>query len=127
MSVLGYSQSVPNKEALKYLDLATEKQFSKTLDLDSVIICFNIADSISPNNALVLHERGLFKCNMGNYNEGIIDINKSIELTTDDKKKEIRYCNRGLVHMENKRLDLACKDWQFAGKKGKEYIVKYCK
>lgn len=94
--------------------------------LDSALVYFDKADSLAPNTALILHERGLLKSNIGKYDDALCDINKSIELTTDQRHKEIRISNRALIHMEMGNMTEACDDWRNSGKWGKSYIEKYC-
>jgi len=95
--------------------------------LDSALIYFDKADRTAPNTAIILHGRGLLKSNMRNYDEAILDLNKSIDLTTDLRKKEIRISNRALTYMEMGNMTEACNDWKKSGKWGKSYIKEYCK
>jgi len=108
------------------------KYFQKAQDLiiankrDSALIYFNKADSIAPNTAIILHERGLLKSHLTSFEDALVDINKSIELTTDEKQKQIRIANRGNIYMEMGNKDKACEDWHNAGKWGKSSIKKFC-
>lgn len=95
--------------------------------LDSALVYFDKADKAAPNTALILHERGLLKSNMTKYNEALIDLNKSIELTTDQELKESRISNRALTYLAMGKIKEACNDWSHSGKSGRGYMEKYCK
>jgi tetratricopeptide (TPR) repeat protein len=95
--------------------------------LDSALYYYDKADATAPNTPIILHERGLLKSNMKNYEESLIDLNKSIDLTIDQRHKEIRISNRALTYFEMNKMKEACNDWHNSGKWGKGYIDKYCK
>ena len=114
-----------NKESEKFYIQA--QGFRYNGQLDSALFYFDKADKSAPLTAIILHERGLLKSNMKKYNEALSDLNQSIELTKDQKQKEIRYANRALTYMEMGNMAEACKDWQNSGATGKSYIDKYCK
>lgn len=114
-----------NKEPEQFYKQARLYQYKG--NLDSALICFDKANKSAPNNAIILHERGLLKSNMKKYDDALIDLNKSIELTTDQQQKEIRISNRALTYMEMGNMTEACNDWKNSGKWGKSYIKKYCK
>jgi len=101
--------------------------FQNNGELDSALLYLNKADIASPNTAIILHERGLVKYMLEKYDEAIVDVNKSIELTTNQKGKEIRISNRALIYMKMGKMKEACNDWKHSGKRGKSYIKKYCK
>ena len=80
----------------------------------------------APNTAIILHERDLLKSHVEKYEDALVDIDKSIELTTDQRHKEIRFCNRALIYMKMGKMAEACNDCGKSGKFGKSYIKKYC-
>jgi hypothetical protein len=87
----------------------------------------NEADIIEPNNAMILHERGLIKIHSQlDVEGGFEDLQKSIDFSKDEKGKQIRYNNRGLSYMGIGDMEKACEDWTKAGKAGKYYIKEYC-
>jgi tetratricopeptide (TPR) repeat protein len=112
-----------NKESENLFIKAQEHQIEG--NLDSALFYFNKADKEAPNTPVILHERGLIKSNMKLYTEAISDINKSIELVTSEKKKEVWINNRALVYMDMGDMDNACKDWAEIG--STSYLKKYCK
>jgi tetratricopeptide (TPR) repeat protein len=114
-----------NKDSEQFYKQAQSYQYKG--NLDSALICFDKADKSAPNTAVILHERGLLKSSMKKYDDAFIDLNKSIEFTTDQRQKEIRISNRALTYMEMGNMTEACKDWKNSGKWGKSYIEKYCK
>jgi tetratricopeptide (TPR) repeat protein len=119
------SELFQNKESEELFKQAQAFQFKG--QLDSAIVYFDKADNSAPYTALILHERGLLKSNMKKYDEALIDLDKSIELTTDQRQKEIRISNRALTYLEMGKMTEACNDWRNSGKWGKSYIEKYCK
>lgn len=85
------------------------------------------ADSIEPNNPIILHERGLAKFNAKQDVEGAFkDLAKSIYCTKSPQDKEVRYNNRGLCYMEIGDIEAACSDWKAAGRIGQHYTDTYC-
>lgn len=114
-----------NKESEQFYKQAQSYQFKG--NLDSALICFDKADKSAPNTAVILHERGLLKSSMKMYDSALIDLNQSIELTTDQRQKEIRISNRALTYMKMGNMTEACNDSKNSGKWGKGYIEKYCK
>lgn len=114
-----------NKESEQFYKDA--QSYHRKGNLDSALIYLDKADKAAPNTAVILHERGLLKSNMKKYDDALIDLNKSIELTTDQRQREIRVSNRALTYMEMGNMTEACNDWKNSGKWGKSYIVKYCK
>jgi len=119
------SDSFKNNESKSYYKLAQDYQFKGKLD--SALIYYDKADQASADTPIILHERGLLKSSMKKYEEALVDLNKSIELTTDQKIKEVRISNRALTYLEMNRIEDACKDWKNSGKWGKCYVEKYCK
>lgn len=115
----------PNKESKELYKQA--QLYQSKGNLDSALICFNKADKSAPNTPLILHERGLLKSDMENFEDALVDIDKSIELTTKQRDREIRILNRALTYMEMGNMTAACNDWKNSGKWGKSYIEEYCK
>ena len=113
-----------NKESELYFRQAQDYE-NKGL-LDSALVYFDKADQSAPNTAIILHERGILKSHMGKYEDALVDLDKSIELTTDQRHKEARFCNRALIYMEMGEMAEACNDWGKSGKLGKNYMKKYC-
>lgn len=70
----------PNKESKELYKQA--QLYQSKGNLDSALIFFNKADKSAPNTPLILHERGLLKSDMENFEDALVDIDKSIELTT---------------------------------------------
>lgn len=119
-----YLNGIRDDRAKEYFDKA--QRFQKEGNVKNAILFFNKADSILLNTPVILHERGLLKSNIGNYTEGLKDLNLSIKLTLDSNEKKVRCCNRGLVHYDFKNLTSACNDWRHSGEYGKRYLLKYC-
>ena len=113
-----------NKDSELFYKKAQDLQIKG--QLDSALVYFDKANQIAPNTAVILHERGLIKSNMKKYKEAIVDLSKSIELTTEQRQKEIRISNRGLTYMQMNMMVEACKDWEDSGKWGKIYLEEYC-
>lgn len=111
-----------NEEARQYFEQAQSIRTPR-----EALKYFDMADKASPNTPIILHERGLAKCNLGMYNEGIKDIDRSIELSVDQDTKCIRYYNRGLVYMEMNDMYKACSDFKNAGAWGEDCVEKYCR
>ncbi len=114
-----------NKESEQFYKQAQSYQYKGKLD--SALICFNKANKSAPNTAVILHARGLLKSSMKKYDDALIDLNRSIKLTTDQRQKEIRISNRALTYMEMGNMTEACNDWKNSGKWGKSYMEKYCR
>lgn len=112
------------KEAERYYSLAYDFQLEG--NLDTSLICFNIADKLSPDHPQILHARGLLIAKLHGGKAALKDLNRSIELTSDERKKQIRICNRALIHMDMGNMEAACRDWKNAGKYGKHYVEEYC-
>ena len=113
-----------NEESKSYFRQAHDYRYKGLLD--SALVYFDKADQSAPNTAIILHERGLLKSNMEKYEDALVDLDKSIELTTDQRNKEIRFCNRALTYMKMGKMTEACNDWGKSGEFGKYYIEKYC-
>lgn len=102
-----------NKESEQFYKDA--QSYQRKGNLDSALICL---DNAAPNTAVILHERGLLKSYMKKYDDALIDLNKSIELTTDQRHREIRVSNRALTYMKMGNMTEACNDWKNSGKWG---------
>ena len=124
---LGAAHGQTNKKAISYFQIA--QKFEENGKLDSALMYFNKADSIAPNTPIILHERGLLKSSLELFKEAIKDIDKSIELTKDEKQKLVFTENRGLTYLDMGEKDKACADFKAIGNfgNGKKYIEKYCK
>lgn len=114
-----------NKTSQELFKVAQD--FQNKGQLDSALVWFNKADAAAPNTALIIHERGLLKSNMQKYDEGIADIKRSIELTTDERQRQVRRCNLGVTYAQMGKTKEACEEWRAVGKMGKSYIDQYCK
>lgn len=99
--------------------------FEREGELDSALVYYDKADKSAPNTPVILHARGLLKAKKELYDAAIEDINKSIELTTDERDREVRINNRALTFMEIGDMDRACVDWEMIN--NTSYIEKYCK
>lgn len=104
----------------------TAQNFQIKGNFDSALFYYDKADKSAPNTAVILHERGLLKSNRKMYDDALIDLNQSIELTSDPQQKEIRISNRALTYFEMGNQSEACNDWKNAGKWGKSYVKEYC-
>lgn len=121
------SETIHNPKAREYYSQAQKQLRSGGGGMQESIKLLNKADSLEPNNPIILHERGLTKFNSkSNREEAFKDLQLSIDYTVNERDKQIRYLNRGICYMEIKRMDKACDDWAKAGKSGKGYIEKYC-
>jgi len=87
----------------------------------------NKADSLEPNNPMILSQRGLVEFSyLHDLDGAIADFTKAIELTKDSKIKETRYNNRALCYMELGDIESACKDFHRSGEEGLSYVKQYC-
>lgn len=128
---LSFSQSNPdaikNERALKLYIEAQEEAAKGSVGYKKAIDLLNKADEIEPQNAIILHERGLIKIDSKlDVDGGFEDLQRSIDYSKDEAGKQMRYNNRGLTYMELGEMDKACEDWARAGKDGKHYIKEYC-
>ncbi|MEZ4805701.1 MAG: hypothetical protein R2852_09525 [Bacteroidia bacterium] len=113
--------------ALAYYQYAQAEVSKGKQGFPKAIKFLNMADSIEPQNAVILHERGLIKFSSRQDNEGAFkDLELSIEYSMDENDKLTRYHNRGLCYYQIGELDKACADWSKAGESGEVYIEKYC-
>lgn len=120
--IIGSSEKFQNKEAEKLW------RTSSHVHIDTAIKYLNIADSIEPNNPIILHKRGLLKSNAGyNIDSVMTDLNRSIDLSSNEKARAIRLLNRGLVYLEAGDTISACRDWEAAGDYADSYTEEYCK
>ncbi|SFT81403.1 hypothetical protein SAMN05216474_2490 [Lishizhenia tianjinensis] len=121
------SDAIKNPQALEYYIQAQEQSAKGKVGFQNAINLLNKADSLEPKNAIILHERGLTKFNSKIDIDGsFIDLQLSINYSTDEKDKLIRYNNRGICYMEINKMDKACEDWARSGKYGESYTEKYC-
>lgn len=122
------SDAIKSPQALEYYSQAQEHSTKGKVGFQNAIDLLNKADSLEPKNAIILHERGLIKFNSKIDIEGAFnDLQLSIDYSTDERDKLIRYNNRGICYMEINKMDKACEDWARSGKHGESYIEKYCK
>ncbi|MBP6312575.1 MAG: hypothetical protein KA408_09925 [Flavobacteriales bacterium] len=96
-------------------------------ELQEALQFFNKADSVQPGFMGILHARGLLRSHLGDYPGAVEDLDKAIQFCADAQQCEVYHGNRALVHMDAGKLDLACADWQLAGKSGRAYHKKHCK
>lgn len=114
-----------NEEAKVLFDKASECETNE--DLKKSLDYLNKADQIEPNSPLILFERGVLKTRLDKLDDGIIDINKAINLTHGKKEKKKLYYHRAEVYSENNEMEKACLDWRRSGEYGKESLKFYCK
>jgi tetratricopeptide (TPR) repeat protein len=120
--------AIKNQQALKLYSQAQEESAKGSAGFKKAIELLNEADKIEPQNAMILHERGLIKIDAHlDIEGGLKDLQRSIDFSKDEKGKQIRYLNRGLTYMDLDEMEKACEDWSKAGEEGKEYIKEYCK
>ncbi len=119
--------AIKNEQAIKLYKQAQEEDAKGSLGFKKAIELLNEADKIEPQNAMILHERGLIKIHsQSDVEGGFEDLQKSIDFSKGEEGKKIRYNNRGLSYMEIGDMEKACEDFTKAGKDGKYYIKKYC-
>lgn len=119
--------AIKNEHALKLYIQAQAEDAKGSVGFKKAIELLNEANSIEPNNAMILHERGLIKIHSHlDVQEGFEDLQKSIDFSKDENSKQIRYNNRGLSYMDIGEREKACLDWAKAGNYGKSYLKKYC-
>lgn len=121
------ADAIKSPQALELYREAQAEDAKGSKGFEKAIALLNRADSIEPQNAIILHERGLIKIHSKiDIKSGFEDLQKSIDYSKDPKDKLMRYNNRGISYMENGEMDKACEDWSKAGKQGEGYIEKYC-
>lgn len=120
--------------AQNYFDNEASEQFYNIAlgyrdanDLDNTLLFLNKADSAAPNTSIIIQERGALRARQKNYDEAIKDFTRAIELTTDPVLKGIAFNERGAVYDVMGKRDLACEDWNNAGKYGKSNLRRLCK
>ena len=119
--------AIKNEQALKLYSQAQEEDAKGSTGFKKAIELLNEADKIEPQNAMILHERGLIKIHSQlDVEGGFEDLQKSIDFSKDEEGRQMRYNNRGLMYMEIGDMEKACEDWTKAGKDGKYYIKEYC-
>lgn len=121
--LLGCTYHRMDSEAKKMFDIA--QNYESRGDLDQSLIYINKADSISPNDHMILHQRGLLKSNLQDYEGAIEDINRSIVFDKTKRGRESKISNRALVYLEMGEIDKACSDWKRIG--SVNYLERYCK
>ena len=121
------ADAIKNEHALNLYQQAQEENAKGLVGFKKAIELLNEADQIEPENAIILHERGLIKIHSQiDVSGGFQDLQKSLDFSKDEKEKQIRYHNRALSYMEIGEMEKACEDWSKAGKDGKYYIKEYC-
>lgn len=128
-----YENSVPRKEKIlnpKAQILVEEAQnlwYAGPVDFEKMISLLNAADSLEPNNPIILDARGdaLFNSQI-DVDGGLADFQNAITHSQDEKSLLIRYHNRGISFMSMGDIDKACEDWQKAGKMGEDYVNQHC-
>lgn len=119
--------AIQNQQALQLYSQAQEEDAKGSAGFKKALELLNKADKIEPQNAIILHERGLIKIHSQiDVEGGFKDLQQSIDFSKDEEGKQIRYLNRGLTYMDFDEMEKACEDWKKAGKEGKEYIKEYC-
>lgn len=122
------SDAINIPQASEYYRKAQEQSYKGKDGFQNAIDLLDKADSIEPKNAIIIHQRGLIKFNSQLDVKGaFVDLNNSIDYSTDERSLMFRYNNRGLCYMDICDIKSACSDWRKAGKSGSSYIDKYCK
>lgn len=123
----------PDKINWEKLNPSAEKLFAKAVEfeksghLDSATIYIFQADEKQPNHPYILHKRALIGSSKNDYlGSALINIDKSIRLTSDEKLKKIRYNDRGTIFYKMGEVERAHNDWLKAEEFGEENIKKYC-
>lgn len=125
--LLNAQETIKNEEAAMCYRESFAYLKEGNIIVPRAIFLLNKADSLEPDNAMILNERGLTKFNFQQDVEGAIrDFTRSIELTTDQKLKENRYNNRGLCYLALGDIESACKDFNRSGEEGVSYMKQYC-
>jgi tetratricopeptide (TPR) repeat protein len=127
LNAQGTLELINNKKAKGWYEQAQALCYSDQPDYELALIYLNKADSLEPNNPLILAERGLTKFNSGNDPfGGITDLENSLEVTTHDYQRKKRYLNLGLCKMLIGDITAACILWEQAQEYGQKYIQDYC-
>ncbi|MFM1999122.1 MAG: hypothetical protein RL204_1069 [Bacteroidota bacterium] len=122
------SDAINNPKAREYFRAASDLQKTGGSGFQEAKIYLDSADILEPNNAMILHERGLLKFNANmDVKSAFVDLGNSILYTKEQKSIGYRYLNRGLCYMEICDVKSACDDWKKAGELGLYYVDKYCK
>ncbi|MCC6702936.1 MAG: hypothetical protein IT221_15500 [Fluviicola sp.] len=128
-----YENSKPRLENIKSPDAfalfqkANDLNFSGPVDFELMLNLLNQADSIEPNNPIIIEEIAETKWNFELDMDGaLIDFQRAIDLSKDTVQLERRYHNRGLTYLCMEDIESACKDWEKAGISGQKYIEQYC-
>jgi hypothetical protein len=133
LSQVLYENSVERKESIKdprakkLLQEANELNYNGPVDFRKMIALLDEADSLEPQNPIILSERGRAKLNSKLDVDGAFaDFNHAIGYSLDQKMLEIRYHNLGLSYMELGDITAACENWHKAGNNAQRYIEQYC-
>lgn len=84
-----------NEESQALFQKAQDFQFEGRLD--SALFYFNQADIAAPHTPVILHERGLLKSSMGDYDGALEDIDRSINMAPNAQQLEYWQRNREIV------------------------------
>lgn len=103
--------------------LQKAKRLSDEGKLEESLTYYDKADSACPNVPFIIHERGLVKSHLKNFDGAIEDINQSIRLEENDKTYMIN--NRALIYLEMGDTIKACQDWKLL--RHENYLDKYCR
>lgn len=121
------SNAINDEQAFKYFLEAQEQFNSGSEGFQNSIDLLDKAYQIEPKNAVILHDRGLYKFNSKIDVQGaFIDLENSIKYSTDDKMTLYMYNNRALCYMDICDIKSACADWEKSGKYSQVYLDKYC-
>jgi tetratricopeptide (TPR) repeat protein len=121
------AEGFKSPDALKLYQQAQQEYSKGSAGFAKAIELLDKADRLEPENASILHERGLVKINSKiDVEGGFEDLQKSIDSSKDEKAKLIRYNNRGISYMEIGEMEKACEDWFRSGKEGESYLEEYC-
>lgn len=120
-------EKIRSTEALALVKEAQELWYVGPVDVEASLSMLQKADSLEPNNPLILNELANTKWNSELDIDGaLVDFQRAIDLSLDSETLEMRYHNRGLTYLCMEDISSACTDWKKAGKSGLHYIEQYC-
>ncbi len=120
-------EKIRNKETLNLYHEALDLWYKDPVDYDKMISLLNKADSLEPNNPIILDARGNARFNSKlDVEGGMDDFQKAIDYSMDQKNLAIRHHNRAMIYFELGKPDLACEDWIKGGENSTFFIDEYC-
>jgi len=105
-----HSSSGFGKQHRQILFTAT-MQYWQQADYDGVIRCCNVLIELNLHLRIIYAMRGLARCNKGNYEAALADLNRAVELSKNDPSTlSMTLVNRAHCHRQQGSADAAIED-----------------